>query len=146
MIGHEDQIAGMNPFQRLNDQLTLKPTSDAAFAVHLPVLIERSTRQLNSINGPFGCSIFLFDFRIYLGPLEASVVPSSPTQYRGSTIEIRLQYATQYPRGRARRKLRVGERQEGKMRKRIQTLIEVVRLKRPIGFCFAVCLLARKED
>lgn len=47
--------------------------------------------KLNSINGPSGSSIFLFDFRIHLGLLEAPVVPNSPTQYRGgSTIEIRL--------------------------------------------------------
>ena len=47
--------------------------------------------KLYFINGPSACWIFLFDFRIHLGPLEAPIVPNSPTQYReGSTIEIRL--------------------------------------------------------
>ena len=36
--------------------------------------------KLNSINGPSASSVFLFDLRIHLGPLEAPVVPNSPNQ------------------------------------------------------------------
>ena len=63
-----------------------------------------------SINGPSAYSIFLFDFRVHLGPFEAPAVPNSPTKYVGSTIKIRLWYAMQYDLSRAKRKLRAGER------------------------------------
>lgn len=45
VVCHEYKVGGMNPLQRLRDNVTLKPASDSALAVHLSVLIERSTRQ-----------------------------------------------------------------------------------------------------
>lgn len=45
MVRHEYKIGGMNPFQCLRDDMTFKPASDSALAVHLSVLIQRSTRQ-----------------------------------------------------------------------------------------------------
>ena len=45
--------------------------------------------KLNSINGPSASSVFLFDLRIQLGPLEAPLLPKSPNQSIGGyTIKI----------------------------------------------------------
>ena len=42
------------------------------------IFVERI--KLNSINGPSASSIFLFDIRIYLDSLEASIVSNSSNQ------------------------------------------------------------------
>lgn len=51
VVYHEYKVGGMNPFQRLTDDMTLKPTSNDALAVHLAVLIERRTYQLKEETG-----------------------------------------------------------------------------------------------
>ena len=51
VIYYEYKIGEINPFQRLTDDIILKPISDDALIVHLAVLIERRTCQLKEETG-----------------------------------------------------------------------------------------------